>query len=286
TGQRVEIDEHFWSTASNYGIERIEFADGTNWDRAAINAHAAYRGTAGADTLNDSAFNDTFDAGAGNDNINSAAGSDTFLYRLGDGNDWINEEDGSTTSIDTLRLVDLNAPDIRLTHVGTDLMIDILSTGQRIEIDEHFWSTASNYGIERIEFADGTSWDRAAINAHTFYRGTAAADTLSGSAFDDNFDGGAGNDAMTGLAGSDTFAFLTPGFGNDTIADFVASGSQHDVIELSTSLFADWAAVEAAMMDTANGAKITLDASNSITIAGVSKADLVANHGTDLRLMP
>ena len=222
TGERIEVDEHFWSTSSNYGIEKFEFADGTNWDRAKVNSEAWYRGTAGADTLTGSSWNDTFRGGGGNDTINSSTGSDTFVFSSGDGNDFINEESASTVEIDVLRLTNLNTSDILLTHIGTDLMVDVLATGERIEVDEHFWSTSSNYGIEKIEFADGTSWDRAKINSETWYRGTSNADTLTGSNFDDHIDGKGGNDIINGGSGND---FLDGGIGADTM-----SGSTGDDI--------------------------------------------------------
>ena len=99
-------------------------------------------------------------------------------------------DSSSTSEIDVLRLTNLVASDIVLSHVGNDLILKVSSTGQQIEIDEHFYSTTSNYGIERIEFADGTSWDRAKINSEAWYRGTAGADSMSGSSFNDTFYGG------------------------------------------------------------------------------------------------
>jgi Ca2+-binding RTX toxin-like protein len=122
----------------------------------------------------------------------------------------------------TLRLTNLNPSDVLLSHIGTDLMVDVLATGERIEVDEHFWSTTSNYGIERIEFGGGTIWDRAKISSETWYRGTASTDTLTGSNFDDHMAGEAGNDTLNGGSGSD---FLDGGLGNDTM-----SGSTGDDI--------------------------------------------------------
>jgi Ca2+-binding RTX toxin-like protein len=234
--------------------------------------------------------NDTFYGGLGDDTIYSTGGSDTFVYAEGDGNDKIDEESGSTSEIDTLRLLDLDASDIRLLHVGTDLMIDILSTGHRIEIDEHFWSITSNYGVERVEFADSTSWDRAQINANTWYYGSSGADTISGSAFNDNIDGGAGNDtlsggngadqivggegndSLTGGAGDDIFVFK-PGFGTDTVQDFKDTQSENDIIEFSTALFATFNDVQAAMQQVSADVVITYDANNKITLKNTTLAN-------------
>jgi phosphodiesterase/alkaline phosphatase D-like protein len=105
-------------------------------------------------------------------------------------------------------------------------------------------------------------------------------DTLAGGAGNDVVIGGPGNDLMAGGPGSDTFV-LTAGIGADTIIDFQAAGAGHDVIRVSTALFADWAALQGAIADSAQGAVITVDATDQITILGVTAAELVANHSVD-----
>ena len=299
TGEQIEIDEHFLSTTSNYGIERIEFADGASWDRAKINSEAWYRGTAGVDTMSGSNFNDTLYGAGGNDIFNTSTGSDTFVYASGDGNDYINEGTGSTSDIDALRFTNLNASDITLTRIGTDLMVDINATGARIEVDEHFWSATANWGVERFEFADGTTWDLARINSEAWYRGTSSGETITGSAFDDNIDGlagndtlngstgadhlvgGAGNDSLTGGTGDDTFIFK-PNFGLDAVQDFKDTANENDIIEFSTSVFADFAAVQAAMSQVGADVLITFDASNTVTLKSVTLSNLGAD---DFRLV-
>jgi hypothetical protein len=188
-------------------------------------------GTSGNDMLSGTAANDTFRGLAGNDTINSSTGSDTFLYASGDGNDWINEESGSTSEIDTLRLLDLYPEDVVLSHVGVDLMVYVIATGARIEVDEHFYSTTANYGIEQLEFAGGTVWDRAAIGANAWYRGTAGNDTLTGSNFDDTNYGGTGDDNIDSRVGSDTFIYYS-GDGNDWINEENSSTVYVDTLKL------------------------------------------------------
>lgn len=213
TGHVITVADQFFSTSSNFGFEEILFADGTVWNRAAIASNAWFRGTDGVDTLPTSALDDTYFGRLGDDTINTGAGSDTFVYRRGDGADFINESTGSVVDIDTLRLTDLNAADVSLEHVGNDLVFVTLFNGQRVEIDEHFFSLTQNWGIERIVFANGETWDLARINSETYYRGTALADNLVGSVFADNLDGGAGDDTLNGGAGADR---TLGGLGNDT----------------------------------------------------------------------
>ncbi|WP_445493012.1 Ig-like domain-containing protein [Rhodopseudomonas sp. RCAM05734] len=61
--------------------------------------------------------------------------------------------------------------------------------------------------------------------------GTYGANTLKGTS---------GDDIFTGNGHPDTFVF-TPNFGNDTIKDFQASGSAHDVVQFSKSMFDNFA---------------------------------------------
>ncbi len=64
----------------------------------------------------------------------------------------------------------------------------------------------------------------------------------------DRIEGKGGADQLIGGQGSDTFVFK-PGFGKDLIMDFAPAGPAHDVIEVTTSLFADWNALQGAIAD-------------------------------------
>jgi len=113
------------------------------------------------------------------------------------------------------------------------------------------------------------------------------ADVLLGGAGNDILVGGPGNDVLSGGAGSNTFRFLdmsgtTANFGKDTIVDFKPG---QDVIEIDHTLFADTAALLAATTDDGHGnAVITVDANNTITLAGLSKA-AATDHPSDFHLV-
>ena len=66
---------------------------------------------------------------------------------------------------------------------------------------------------------------------------------LLGGAGNDRLIGGAGNDSLDGGAGADSFVFDN-GFGKDTVTGFVATGAGHDTIDFSTSVFANFGAVQ------------------------------------------
>jgi Ca2+-binding RTX toxin-like protein len=63
-------------------------------------------------------------------------------------------------------------------------------------------------------------------------RGSYYNDVLTGNDKGNFFETFSGNDRLTGRGGSDQFSFST-GCGRDTITDFQASGSHHDIIALS-----------------------------------------------------
>jgi Ca2+-binding RTX toxin-like protein len=299
TGSTITVDEQFYSQTSNWGIERIEFANGSNWNLAEINSRAWYRGTHANDTIAGSAWNDTFQGGLGDDRFNSGAGSDVYVYASGEGNDYINDESGSTSDIDVLKLTDINASDVTLSRSGVHLLIRVNATGETITIDEHFYSQTANWGIERIEFADGSSWSLADINAQAWYRGTSGNDTINGSAWNDRIDGGGGNDILSGAAGNDillgnagndnltgganndVFVF-TASFGKDTITDFVAGSSTDDVIEFDDAVFANLTAVLAAATQFGADTLITYDANNTIILKNVTMSNL---HADDFRFV-
>ena len=89
------------------------------------------------------------------------------------------------------------------------------------------------------------------------------------------------SETLVAAAGTDQFVF-NPGFGKDTITGFTpGTGASHDVIDFATSIFADFASVQAAAADV-NGSVVishigaggTVD--ESITLSGVLKSALVA----------
>lgn len=213
----------------------------------------------------------------------SGAGSDTYIYASGDGSDYINDESGSTSDVDVLKLTDLNVGDLTFSRVGSHAKITVNSTGHVITLDEQFYSNTENWGVEKIEFADGTVWDRAQIKEASISRinGTTGNDTLSGTSLNDVFDGGLGNDTITTGDGSDIIVFK-PNFGLDTVTDFQAGAGSADVLEIDTSVFADFEAVLAAAAQVGDDTVITYDASNTVTLKNVALTSL---HDDDVRFV-
>jgi len=270
TGETVKVSYQFYSQTANWGIEKLQLADGSNWDLQTINTNAWYRGTSGNDSITASSWNETLAGGLGNDYLRGNDGNDTYIYASGDGNDTVDDQSGSTAQIDTLKFTNLNASDLTVSRVGVDLMVNVNATGQTIKVAYQFYSQASNYGIEKFEFADGSSWNFQTINTNAWSRGTGGNDTISGTSWNDTIAGGTGNDTLSGASGNDTFIFRA-NLGQDTITDFVAG---QDVLEFGDGLFADAAAALAAATASGNNTIITIDTNNSVLLQNVALANL------------
>ena len=106
--------------------------------------------------------------------------------------------------------------------------------------------------------------------------GGAGNDIISAGGGADVVNGGSGNDTMDGGTGNDSLVF-NAGFGLDTITAFGDSGTNQDVIEFDSSIFASFAEVQAAMQQVGANTIITDDANNRITLNGVAMASLGAD---------
>jgi len=260
SGDTVSVSSFFHEDgASRYVIDRIEFADGTNWDVEDIkqrvlsptDAADTIRGYAGNDLIDggfgdDAIFgfkgddtllggsgsdrldggdgNDILDGGIGNDSLIGGEGSDTYVFGRGFGQDVINNFDRSPGSEDVIQLsADVLPTDVRLTRLQNKLILSIQGSDDTLTVEHYFESDATDgYQIDRVVFADGTSWDVEAVK-QLVQAGTHGADNLYGYATDDVLDGFAGDDSLYGNAGNDHLSggdgddYLSGDAGNDTL---------------------------------------------------------------------
>jgi hypothetical protein len=106
--------------------------------------------------------------------------------------------------------------------------------------------------------------------------GSKFADTLIGNRKANTLDGGKGDDTLTGGGASDHFVFGKT-YGKDTITDFHAKGSHHDVVDLSHAAGIDnfKALIKHHIEDTGNDVTITASDGSTLVLAHVdSVADL------------
>ncbi|MCK9395813.1 MAG: hypothetical protein M0Q44_09510, partial [Methylobacter sp.] len=231
-----------WNYGDAYRIERVAFVDGTVWGAAYLQAQALGKlivGTTGNDYLSGDIGNDTLDGGIGNDTLQGGAGNDTYLFNLGDGQDIIYDGDSTTGNVDTVRFdAGIAASDIAFSHSGNDLVLSINGTDDRLTIQH--WGYGDYNHIERVEFADGMSWNAAYLQAQFTAApivGTTGNDYLSGDAGSNTLDGGAGNDYLYGGTGNDTYLFNLGG-GQDTISDYDSTTGNVDTIRFGTGIVA------------------------------------------------
>ncbi len=279
------------STLDSYrerGIEKITFADGTSWTISQVRQMVIDQaGTAGDNTITGLNTNDTLTGRGGNDILDGGEGNDTYVYTRGDGNDTISEIVDYRGTADQLVFTNINAGDVTLLRNGVDLTVVIAESAPGVGDAGSVLikSTLDSYrerGIEKITFADGTSWNRTAMNANVdFVAGTDGNDIIAGTSGNDTILAGLGNDTITTGGGNDTISFR-PGFGKDSVADFQVGSGSLDVIELANSLFTDFEDVLASAAQVGSDTLITYDAENTITLKNVAMTSL---HQDDFRFV-
>lgn len=187
-------------------------------------------GNKGANVLNGLGGDDTLAGGLGND---------TYRFDLNFGHDVIIEDNATPGNTDRILFgAGIAAADIRLGRLNDDLVVHTVDRQHSIQVLNWFGADANR--IERIDFANGISWDLAAIASsalqtvdlpgllrgndevsvllgqigNTVLEGADGDDVLIDTDGNNAFIGGAGNDAATGGAGNDLFI---GGAGNDTL---------------------------------------------------------------------
>jgi Ca2+-binding RTX toxin-like protein len=170
----------------------------------------------------------------------------------------------------------------------------ILSTNatDKVTLKGYFDSSfGANYRVETIAFADGTTWDVAAVMDKLTYTGTAAADSLSGTAGyanringlegndtlngadkGDVLSGGAGNDTLNGNGGNDTYLFNL-GDGADTINEYDSTVNS-DKLQFGAGIGADSIGLAR------NGSDLILsaNATDKLTLKGYFDSSFRANY--------
>jgi Ca2+-binding RTX toxin-like protein len=187
-------------------------------------------GDAGDDVLLGEAGDDTLIGGAGVDTLIGGLGADTYVFNLGDGIDSIQDTVGEGN-----RLVfgaGIAAQDITL-GIGS-LLLRVGSNGDAIHIQGFDPSNPSaSTGIDRFEFADGTTLTHTDLIARGFdLVGTNSDDELIGGEIYRGIYGLGGNDFLTGGAGDNV---LEGGGGNDVLLanegqDQLLGGAGEDVM--------------------------------------------------------
>ncbi|MGB3408012.1 MAG: tandem-95 repeat protein, partial [Jannaschia sp.] len=210
---------------SGNNINTITFSDGTVVTRDQITARVVGRGTPLNDTITGTSASETIEPGQGDDFVTAGGGTDTYVFRRGDGADFI----GSGSGFAVLRLPDHDPDDVTVVRLEDQLLIR-MSGGDEIFTATNWGSNVSFRLVQSISFRDGTVWSRADIDANLETGGGGQNDVLY--AFSGTLDGGPGNDYLDGGSRSNTYVFER-GDGRDVIDDLTSSISYSDRIELN-----------------------------------------------------
>ena len=285
--------QNFFSGAAHQ-IDYVQFDNGVTWDKATLlgkeighygtaggesitlrngGPNVAY-GYAGNDTINGGNGDDRIYGGTGNDTIYGGAGNDTYVFKRGDGFDFINVNDATVGRIETLKIEGILPEELILENRnGALLFIDSVS-GHAVFLQNFF--SGSAHQIDYVQFDNGVTWDKATLLGKEISQyGTAGndtitvrsggpnsaygqdgndtlngvegsdrlfggngVDTLNGNAGDDTLDGGTGNDILNGGAGNDSY-ILGLGYGSDTIQESDATVGNADVARFTSGIATD-----------------------------------------------
>ena len=259
-GDQITIDSML--LYSGNGIQSVQFADGTVWNRAQL-IQLVNTPTTGSDNLYGTTGSDVIDGLGGSDYEYGDGGGDTFVYKAGYGSLEIDETDWSASPNNVLRL----GPGITASQliVTADRSFDLYLadgvTGDQIKIDNMVGS--SLYGVQSVQFADGTILTSAQL-IQLENAGTTGADNLYGTSGADVFDGLGGDDYEWGRGGGDTFIYKA-GYGSLEIDEYDYSSSPNNVLKLGAGITASQLTVTADrsydlyLADGTTGDKIQID---------------------------
>ena len=214
------------------GDDVMEGSDGDDTFYDLWGANVA-RGGAGNDTINTWG---TIEGGTGNDTLTGTGGSNTYLFNVGDGQDTI-DEIGYSSSPDTLSFgAGIVPATMTLVRSGNDLTFRVSETDQ-VKV-KNWFTDPGWYGIEHVQFADGTLWTMTQLQALVpqAYVATKTGKTIQGWDGIDIIDGAGGNDTINGAAGNDQ---LSGGDGDDTLNagtgnDLLQGGAGNDALNGDT----------------------------------------------------
>ncbi|MDI1338221.1 calcium-binding protein [Polaromonas sp.] len=115
------------------------------------------------------ALNNRLEGNAGNNILFGGLGNDTYVWGRGSGQDIIVNFDAGKPSGDTVQLgADIAEADLGLLRQGNDLILSINGSTDQLTVANYFENGGKGANaLEKIRFADGTSWNHAAVLSRT-----------------------------------------------------------------------------------------------------------------------
>ncbi|MEP5758397.1 MAG: hypothetical protein ABJ327_03600, partial [Litoreibacter sp.] len=224
-------------------IERFEFADGSSFDQIVFDGDTyssagalEIKGSGLTDDLlhspNDASEtyylkgydgDDTLIAttdGGGDNYLAGNAGSDDYIYYASAGNTWVSRwgENAEYEGTDVFRFADLNVADLTFTQIldYNDSAGDVLEISFNDGSAHHVRFADMGEGIERFEFADGSSFSSISVTAdgRVEFKGTGTTDDVIFSPDTTNGE----TYYLKGYDGDDTLIATTDGGGDNYLA--------------------------------------------------------------------
>jgi Ca2+-binding RTX toxin-like protein len=219
-------------------------------------ASIAFKGGDGQQSLtNRGSIRGDVDLGAGNDYFDGRGGSVDGSIKGGAGHD-------------TYVVDDAKAPFVEAKDAGNDLVIAHVN-----------YTLRDNF--ESLTLGGTSTFNATGNGLANKIHGNGAVNRIDGKAGNDTIWGHGGDDVLTGGSGTDQFVFAK-GDDRDTITDFAASGSTHDVLDLTgldtITSFTDFMANHArqvgldVLIDALNGDSILL---KNVKLAYLDKGDFL-----------
>lgn len=222
--QGILIKDFFYETARLY--KTLQFADGSKM-RLSDKGFELWQ-TDEKEKIMAGGFNDIIHAGGGNDEIRAGHGNDTliggkgndilyggegddiYVWNKGDGLDEMWEEAG----LDTIRFGEgIAFSDLTFTYDDGALLITVGGDdNQGLKIWNFFGSQKDKYMVEKLAFADGSSFNLSESGLVLTQKDTD--DQVEGTAFDDTIYGNGGSDTIHAEDGNDV---IIGGKGDDEL---------------------------------------------------------------------
>ena len=141
-------------------IDSVRFADGSTLTYAQLLARGFdLNGTSGDETLTGTNLTDRINGFEGTDVLLGGAGDDTYAFGSGSGNDRIEDSAGT---LDTVKLAaGITQGQVTVTRAGNMLTLAFAGISDKLTIRQE----TGAFRIERVLFADGSSWDAATLES-------------------------------------------------------------------------------------------------------------------------